>query len=54
MILTTEPSTIPAVRYEPCAQFLADDPDGDTCSSCGWLADDHVPVAAGITSRAAA
>jgi hypothetical protein len=42
------------VRYEPCAEFVADEWCADTCTSCGWLADDHTLVAPGAVSRAAA
>jgi hypothetical protein len=54
MILTSEHLTVPAVRYEACADFVTDESWSDTCATCGWLADDHTPVAAGAASRAAA
>jgi hypothetical protein len=54
MILTSEHQTVPAVRYEACADFVSDESWTDTCATCGWLADDHTPVAAGAASRAAA
>ncbi len=32
-------------RFEACAGFVAG-PDGDlVCDNCGWLADEHLPVA---------
>jgi len=46
---------IVTVCFEPCAAFNADalDGAGAPCTSCGWLHDDHAPVAADL-SRAAA
>jgi hypothetical protein len=40
------------VRFEPCAAFSAGDEFGAGCDDCGWLDDDHAPVAE--WSRAAA
>jgi hypothetical protein len=46
---------IVTVRFEPCAAFDADalEGAGAPCATCGWLHDDHSPVAADA-SRAAA
>lgn len=39
----------PAVAWEPCPEFVADETDPGVCADCGWLEDDHtleVPRAA--------
>jgi hypothetical protein len=43
------------VRFEPCGAFRVDalDGAGEPCVECGWLPDDHAPVAVD-RSRAAA
>jgi hypothetical protein len=39
----------PPVRIEPCATFRADHASAwAVCDSCGWLEDDHAPVAPAI------
>jgi hypothetical protein len=36
----------PPVRIEACATFLADDAAAwAVCDACGWLEEDHTPVA---------
>jgi hypothetical protein len=42
------------VRFEACPEFVTDHWGDVVCAQCGWLADDHLPALAGITSRAAA
>jgi hypothetical protein len=42
----------PTVRIEPCATFLADDASAWTvCDACGWLEEDHTPVAPAIVRQ---
>ena len=35
----------PAVRFEPCVGFHADDAGDAICTDCGWSLDDHTLAA---------
>jgi hypothetical protein len=36
----------PPVRFEPCAEFRIDHASSwPVCDACGWLDEDHAPVA---------
>jgi hypothetical protein len=36
------------VRFEPCADFVADAMANQVCAGCGWLSDEHASAGAEV------